>query len=789
MKATIGGITVSALALLLSACSHSTDKAPQPTNDFGDAFPADHFLQFLNRQYSLAPGTYTLVAGTQTAGQAGSYTLLVTYDDGSTQSFSGSWTSSGGQVPTDPNNPSQAVTMSIPGGLTATLTSAVDSCLYLLDSGSTPLAPKDATGSITCASSISLPKSKTDTQAYTDAYYHAAVQLNSSANPDNRTTFADWFAANGLDNIDPTTNGVYHVIFRDAVDLGYGRDIHFFYKKATDCSIAVYVKNYQVTNVPGQNYGPLNVDAAVDQNEKYHVGTNAIEWGPPPGTSGSCGNTSGYYTRFYSFDPQDPQPRRETIDMDSRGEKAMPVPCITCHGGKAEPLMPSDVDPLLPGSRFPTNINTGHVGDAVAHLQALKVDSFDYSTQAGYTRTDQEAQFKLINQAVFYSYAGSFQPTPNSNQWDSTGALKVIASWYGGITCPLPPNPPGGPAINNIDDPSFSPAGCTLNNSTFDDSYVPSGWVPDSTTGTPPASSNTLYTDVISKDCRLCHLLRGTNVQADINLDSYDKFSGYASRIERLVYDDGQMPLAQLTFDDFYSVTGRPEELASFIPGFSHYDANGSVLLPGRPVAEPGPARTSPSPVTLNGVASVLTDSYQWQIASTPPGAVASLEGASTVRPTLTADTDGAYSIQLVASHNGVASSPAAVTITIDSAAPSPALLSFATDIKPLLQGDCVTCHKPHVPGPGVPLPPLFYADPNPSDPNVAYDPNVANRDVYADVRSRVNLGDPENSPLLLKPSGHHHGGNLRSGFDLSPGGDRTKYDVFLNWIAEGARP
>jgi hypothetical protein len=786
----IGRIVISALALLCGACSHSNDQAPQPNpnSDFGDVFPADHFLQFLNRQYSLAGGTYTLVAGTSTAGQSGSYTLQVTYDDGSAQTFDGSWTSSGGPSSSDPNNPSQAITLSTPGGLTATMTSAVDGCLYLVDSGGTAIAPKDGTGAITCASSISLPKSKTDTPAYTNAYYQAAVQLNDPTNVDNRQNFNDWYTANGLDNPDNLINGSpYHVTFRDAVDLGYGRDIHFFVKK--DCSVAVYVKNYQVTNVPGQNYGPLNVDAAVDQDERYHVGTNAIEFGPPPGTTGSCSDTSGYYARFYSFDPDGDQKRRTTINMDGRGEKAMPVPCIVCHGGRAEPL-------LIDG-QFPVNINTGHTGDAVAHLQALKVDSFDYSTQAGYTRADQEAQFKLINQAVFNAYAASFKPEANTsqvgntNQWDSTGALKVIASWYGGITCTS--------GINDIDNSLFNPSGCTLNNDTFADNYVPSGWTPDSSTGSPPPSSDTLYKDVISKDCRLCHLLRGTDIQADINLDSYGKFSGYASRIEELVYDDGLMPLAQLTFDDFYSVAGRPEELASFIPGFSRYDSTGAVLLPGRPVANPGPARTAPSPVTLNGIASVLADSYQWQITSTPTGATASLSDAFAVRPTLTANMDGDYTIQLVVFHDGTASDPATVTVTVDSAAPSPALLSFATDIKPLLQSDCVNCHKPHTPGPGVPRPPIYYSDPDQSplitnDPRLdsskpEYDPNCLTRDIYTDVRSRVNLGDPANSPLLLKPSGHHHGGNQRSGFDLSPGGDRTKYDIFLNWILEGARP
>ncbi|MFX8649043.1 hypothetical protein ABTM34_20495, partial [Acinetobacter baumannii] len=76
---------------------------------------------------------------------------------------------------------------------------------------------------------------------------------------------------------------IHHVVMRDALDLGYGRDIHFLQHQ--DCSVSVYVRNYQVTGVPGQDYSALTLDAAVNQVEKYHIGTTAIEWGPLPATS------------------------------------------------------------------------------------------------------------------------------------------------------------------------------------------------------------------------------------------------------------------------------------------------------------------------------------------------------------------------------------------------------------------------------------------------------------------------------------------------------------------------
>jgi hypothetical protein len=60
----------------------------------------------------------------------------------------------------------------------------------------------------------------------------------------------------------------------------------------------------------------------------------------------------------------------------------------------------------------------------------------------------------------------------------------------------------------------------------------------------------------------------------------------------------------------------------------------------------------------------------------------------------------------------------------------------------------------------------------------------------YAEVRSRINFTEIAASPLLQKPSGHHHFGGLGEGFDttLAPGQPgRAKYDLFQNWILNGA--
>lgn len=746
MKTTLAVLTVS--AVLLAACSRGDDAAVPPAPLITDKFASQHFLQYLNHQPSLAAGDYTLVVAPVGA-PTGSYQITYTGDDGSTTNAPGSWTNLASSDPTDPDDPQHALTLALPGGLAADFTSSAAACLYLLDRGNNILAragDADATTAVCDTGAMSgnfdLPHSRTNDPGYASAYY-ATIDGG-----DTRDTLEHFKQANAFDD----TNDV-HVIFRDTRDLGYGRDMHFHDGGAgTVChTYAFYVNNFVVDDVPGLPYGPLNLDAAIQQVERYHIGTNAIEYGPidADGVGGADDingdgtvDAADCFPRFYNFDPATHQ-RRLTVDLDGKGDKAMPVPCIVCHGGRADALAPSAVNGNAL-SKFPRS------GDTFAHLQPLDVGTFEYGDAAPWRRADLEPGLKTINAAVYDSYEVLDSRAPSWSyfaQWDSSMARELLESWYGGSGLP----------------------------GAFDDSYVPAGWVPDPNTGDPPAGADTLYHSVLANNCRTCHLMRGLpygNGSDDINFTSWDKFIGYADRIEPLVFDEGIMPLATLTFDNFYDTPALPQLLGSFLPNFSHVASDGSLLLPGRPVARAGPDRTSTSPVSVSGVASVFATSYQWSIESMPTGAVATLSNASTVRPTLTASLDGQYTLQLVVSDGTQASDPDTVVVTIDSSmSPAPSALTFTTDIKPVLtSAGCTGCHFP---GGG---PPVYYVDPGVGD----------NWDVYTTVRSLVNFEDPEQSRLLRKPSDHHHGGGLRPGFDLA--GTHDNYDLFLNWILEGAR-
>lgn len=730
---------------LLSACSRGDDAAEAVPPLLTDKFAASHFLQFFNKQASLGPGDYRLVVAPATASTTGTYSIVAIRDDGTGETFGGGWAPSAAPDPLDADNPEHAITLDLAGGLAASLTSSGAACLYLLDRAGNILARdgdgNEATGACDTgagASAFALPKSLTNDPAYAAAYY-ATIDANNE-----RDTLAKFQQANGFG-----TPGDVHVIFQDTRDLGYGRDM-YFHDRGNEAlplpgQYAFYVRNFAVTDVPGETYGPLNLEAAVTQETRYHIGTNAIEYGPVDADGDSVAddvnfdgtvNAQDYFPRFYNFSSTPPFQRRLTVNLDGKGEKAMPGPCIVCHGGRADALLPAPVNGN-PDSRFPRS------GDTLAHLQPLDVGTFGYWNASPWTRAEVEPGLKIINQAVYDSYAANNAvPTFQFAEWESDRARAMMEGWYGGAGLP----------------------------GAFNDTFVPAEWDP-AITLTVPAGADGLYTQMLATSCRTCHLLRGIDYQSDIDFTTWDKFLGYAARIEDLVYDRGVMPLATLTFREFHEDTALAELLAGFLPGFSHTAGDGSLLLPGRPVARAGPDRSHPGPeVPVSGAASLFASTWQWSIVSFPVGATPSLDDPSSVRPTLLdASLAGAYVLELVVS-DGVSTSAAdSVTVTIDGAAPVD--VTFTADIKPLLTTlGCTGCHYP---GGG---PPVYYADPVGTDP-----PGSQNRDVYDTFRSLVDFADPENSRMLVKPAGNHHGGGA-----LITVGD-ANYNLLLNWVLEGA--
>jgi hypothetical protein len=764
----------------------------------------NRFLTFFNRQGDLPAGNYTLVVATNDpAGQSGSFSVTIERHDGSpTQVINGSWTSSGGLDP-DPTCASGNVCYSIDiddaSGASFTLNTALDGVLYLVDDSVIPrvVATASANGAGT-ALAMKFSASEIDESDFADAYYAAVDPMGA------RDTAQKYIQIHGLDNPD------VHVIFRDSKDLGYGRDMYMnSYTNASVGStcgpagavtIAFLVRNFSVKIVEGFAYGPVNLEAAIAEDLDYHIGTNAIEFGYGRSDMGDTCSAEPML-KFYTYEPDYSSPNaphllRTRVDLDDRGFKAMPQPCISCHGGTLRPL-----DRFGRFVAINANDSESQIGDTKARLQAFEVDTFEFSSGVGHRQQDYEEGLRKLNATIYCTYPGSaghpacvehgggVAAQTDVGEWSGDFGREMLLGWYGddGIN-------------NNLDTPG----------STYDESFVPIGWRP--TPGGAPVGADELFKKVVGPNCFVCHGKRGSELGSnsnasgegkDLDFSDWDKFISHADEIERLVFDEGKMPLGLLNFQNFWGDPQKPELLASFIAPYvskpaafeaRRLDSKGNVIPPGRIVARAGLDRiTRPNaPITLNAQASLFAESYAWTLVNSPAGANVALTGTAKMKAQFSADLDGDYRVELTASSSGGGSATDTLDIKVDSGlAIAPRNLTFLDDIVPVFSDpmvDCISCHANGA-QPGVPV--WWVADA--SQPyGIPASPvgTTASLGFYEQVMARVNLEVIEDSLLLKKPAGKHHFGDQINGFDdsLAVGSNgRAKFDLFANWIYEGA--
>ena len=418
------------------------------------------------------------------------------------------------------------------------------------------------------------------------------------------------------------------MVFGDKRDLGYGRRMTA--RQNADGTLAFMVENYLVEAGTGYTYSTLNLDAAVTRDTRHLIGVNGIEFSPGPD-----GGTS--FAKFFNFNPATGE-RQAAVDLDGRGDKSMPGPCITCHGGRGDALTPPDASGK-PRFNLVQNSVSGERGDVQARLHPFEVDAFDFSSAPGFTRAEQEATLKTLNRWVLCSYplpAPSTFPEDacrrpaSANEWQGTAAA-LIKSYYGGDGLP---------------------------GATFTDTYVPASWQ--------AAGQTTLYQQVIAPACRACHVMRGTGAQSDIDFTTWEKFRPYADRIKAHVLERGNMPLAKIVYDAFWSSTA-PATLATFLEGegYSVRDANGAVAdaRPARrgPGPEPGRGPRAPRRCRPRGA---CTRRLRLVDRLGPAGRLP--RRRNTAQPTFTAPTNGTYVVQLVASNGSTQSAPAQLTIVVE---------------------------------------------------------------------------------------------------------------------------
>jgi len=593
----------------------------------------------------------------------------------------------------------------------------------------------------------------TNDASYGQAYYAAIDPLNE------RDTLTKFKTKNAFGTSVAGVKEV-QVIFRDVRDLGYGRRMTVRFTdpsaggySAANHKVAAYVENYQVVPFAGHDYTSLNLEAAIQADAKWHVGTNAIEYEVDP-------STSRPFTRFYTYAPNGV--RLTTVNLDGRGQKAMPSVCINCHGGRADPLYTDRSGAAV--TRFPNG------GNVRARLQPLKVDSLDFKSTGPYIRANQEEALREINYAIFCAHSLAQGEVPSgvdtcrppqgvltisgtTGGHDYQGAeAEMLKSWY---------------SSGSIDTPGSAMA----------DSYLPTGpggitgWADTSVASrvvnpVSLAQQQALYANVVAPFCRVCHALRGTEnaPQDDIDFLSYLKFEQYADRIKVHVFERGNMPLGLLIYNDFWESTA-PEQLADWLVSVN------PALNPARV----GGGATG-QPVQPSGS---LTD----------PGYVAA----------------------------GVSNTPNYNTGAPNAGFPFTKPTTFA-NIKAILQNantvGCTGCHYDGDYGVGYTYsPPIAYSNAAGVDFDRDGDGDVDADDdyeYYKALRGRVNLTDFPASPLLRKPTGNHHfGGKVlqRDAADLnyatacaaSPtwpscqpfatygAYSQAVYDTFRDWIEHGA--
>ena len=583
---------------------------------------------------------------------------------------------------------------------------------------------------------------QTDSTAYAEAYYRAIDPLGE------KDTLEKWKAANGFDS---GSGEQVTVVFGDVRDLGYGRFMTG--RRNPDGSIAFLVENYIANPGGAYAYSPLSLNAAVVRDPRWRIGYNAIEFSPGP-------NGGTAFAKFFTFNAS--SGARETrVDLDGRGSKAMPGPCITCHGGRGDALTRLNSSGQALFNRV-ENTESQHRGDVQAKLQPFEVDSFDFVATPGFPRADQEDALKTLNKLVLCTY-----PLPAAEQRllpeDACRRPASVSEWQG-TSASLIKQAYGGDGMPNA---------------VYADHLVPGDWA--------SRGQSTLYRDVVARSCRMCHLLRGTGGQSDIDFTSFTRFASFAERIKAHAIDRGDMPLAKLVYDAF-TLSDARRLLAAFLAqsGFEVTDATGAVLQAGRPIADPGPDRVVARGSTeLSGAASLFADTFLWSIVSGPGGAT--LSGPESSRPTFVATGVGTYGVQLIARNGAMQSAPRQLKIVVkDMLAPAPGAIRFDPDIKAVLTA-CTGCHTKSPDKPADPRPPMFFDVPSDGT------------SLYAAVRGRINFKDIVASPLLTKPAGQHHFGGQIAGFNISPAADgtllepgdpgRDKYDLFLNWILAGALP
>ena len=565
---------------------------------------------------------------------------------------------------------------------------------------------------------------------FPEAYYN-------SIDPDNtRDTFTKWRIENGFLNPDgseadcnPANCRSTHVKFRDTKDLGYGRNMFLRWDTITG-DVAVYVENFQVDVIPGLPYGPLNFEALVENDRTWNFGVNAIEYSAYPQTDPGAAK----FTKFYNFAGEGKRAmlasglQQHIVDLDGKGLKPMPTPCIVCHGGRGRTLVVERADgtkvlaPTIPG---------GIPGDVQANMQTIELDTLQFATTEGFTQADSEDGIRLINEAILSTFRDSLD-NRQAGEWDPSFAIELLEGRYN--------NTPG------------------VANTPYNSEFIPSGWQ------TTPNARN-IYNNLVGPNCMVCHALRGVPLNnSSITFANFSQFLDFSDRIDHLTFERGLMPLGALNYSDFWDREDKnPALLAAAIGHSERIDASDRAIPPGAPVARIAapPVASGVDSVSgavldipISGGSSAFAGSYQWSV---QPSATASIVAtdAANGEAVLRASQAGQYTVELTI--NGVNGGTDNTSFTVDvrestTDLPAPDQIVFydagGNGISDFLGSNCTACHSPG----GTAGVPVHYVPCSADNAPAGEADSGGYEFLYRSVIARVNFDSPLDSLLLRKP-------------------------------------
>ena len=463
-------------------------------------------------------------------------------------------------------------------------------------------------------------------------------------------TLSEWLARSGFDDDPENQAGVTHAKYLKNYDLGFGRDMYIRVDDACG-NVYSFVGNYASLEDTILNRG--------------NFATVVMEYSP---VDGGCGD--GKFVKFYNYVPDEKTGENvlvKSMNFDGRGEKFLPGVCTACHGGSPNDLSGISLDEIA-GMDDETR---RQLADLDTSFMLWDLDSFLYADndpaltpdrarvkdadRQKYSRASQENAFRAMNKATLRTYVDDPERYAAS--------IKLVHGWYGSYDADS--------ACQEDGTEEFPERLRQLPAADFDGSYVQCGW----------RGEENVYDPTYARNCRMCHTQLANTA---INFDTANEFL-LNGRLERLVYQEGLMPLARLTYDRFWV----------------EFDGNGSggdVLA-----ARLGlPADTKPAAVTsifvadpiepdaggavrLDGSGSLFADAHNWTLQS-DCGDDPSIVGSNSAKASFVAGESGCtYDVSLEAS-NEIGSDTSTQNIAV--ADPFPVAVDFVAPLNDFILGD-----------------------------------------------------------------------------------------------------